>query len=208
MQIFDISQPLHHLMITYPESPTLRLQKIKNITQDDKNETTIACSVHTGSHVDCSAHFFENGKTVEQVNLSQFFGASILLDFTSKEQSITLEDIKNKSELIKENDIVLLKTKNSLNVSADFQSEYIYLTADAAQFLIEKKIKAIGIDGVSIDKFNTTPPLVHKLFMKVEIPIYMNLHYPHVNEDRYMFYGFPLKIEGAEASPIRAILTE
>jgi arylformamidase len=207
MQIYDITQIIHNLMLTYPDHPGIAIEQVKSIIEDSENLSKINMGLHAGTHVDSPRHYLSSGKSIDQIEISNFFGACIVLDFSAKEQSITLEDIQTKAELVKENDIVLFKTKNSLSILSEFDPEYIFLEPAAAEFLLSQNIKAIGIDGPSLDKFNSSPDSHHLLFEQQKI-IFKNLTLANIAEARYLFYGFPLKIDNAESSPIRAILLD
>ena len=101
--------------------------------------------------------------------------------------------------------IVLLKTKNSIRGFNNFYEDFTYLTEEGADFLIEKDIKLIGIDAPSIKQFHVENE-VHSKLLKHGIYIVEGIDLSQAEEEVYNFIGLPLKIEGADGSPIRAIL--
>ena len=110
--------------------------------------------------------------------------------------------------MIDKGDIVFLKTKNSRINRKKFPKNYVYLDPEGADYLIEKEIKAIGIDCLSIEKFDIIDAIVHKKLLRKEIPIIEGLVLGHVAGGRYLTHCSPLKILGAEASPARCVLVQ
>ena len=109
---------------------------------------------------------------------------------------ILFEDVKEK------NIIVLLKTKNKPGKT--FNYKFTYLEKSGAEYLVSKKVKAVGLDSLSIER-NQPDYNTHKILLKNNIPIFEGLYLGKIKQGKYLFYGFPLKIK-ADGSPIRAVL--
>ena len=204
MKIYDLSPEISEKMVIYKN----RLEKRPKITstralKDGANESKLDIYVHTGSHVDAPYHVLQNGETIEKMNLDKFMGKCAVLDFTKIKGSI------NKKILLKKNffadDIVLLKTKNKAAKKFDFS--FTYLEKSGAEYLASKNIKAVGIDSLGIERSQPNHE-THKILAKKNIPIFEGLNLSKVNQGRYFFYGFPLKIKKGDASPIRAVLID
>ena len=93
--------------------------------------------------------------------------------------------------------------KNSELSDKDFDGNFVYLTEEAAEYLISKNIKALGIDYLSVSKFNSNDK-VHEILLE-KMPIIEGLKLKDVVPEDYIFSGFPLKIK-LDGSPIRAVL--
>mgnify|MGYP001574938453 CR=1 FL=1 len=185
-----------------------RLEKRPKISvtrtlKEGANESKLAIFVHTGSHVDAPYHVLEKGKTIDKVNLERFMGKCVVLDFTKTNDSITKNSLRKNKIKINKNDIVLLKTKNKLR--KDFDFNFTYLEKSGAEYLVSKRIKAVGIDSLGIER-NQPNHLTHKLLAKRNIPIFEGLDLSKVKQGRYFFHGLPLKIRKGDASPVRAVL--
>lgn len=89
-----------------------------------------------------------------------------------------------------------------------FNEAFISLSPEAAAWLVEKGVKAVGTDGPSIDRFHSGNHPTHLTLMKHDILIYENLALKDIQPGTYTFYGFPLLIEHGEASPVRAVLEQ
>ena len=204
MKIYDISMQISEDMPVYKN----RLEKRPKISvtrtlKEGANESKLAIFVHTGSHVDAPYHVLEKGKTIDKVNLERFMGKCVVLDFTKTNDSITKNSLRKNKIKINKNDIVLLKTKNKLR--KDFDFNFTYLEKSGAEYLVSKRIKAVGIDSLGIER-NQPNHLTHKLLAKRNIPIFEGLDLSKVKQGRYFFHGLPLKIRKGDASPVRAVL--
>lgn len=202
MKIYDISLEISENMIVYKNKIEKRPKiKVIRTLKQGTNESRIEIDSHTGSHVDAPYHFIEKGATIEKISLEKFMGKATVLDFTQIKNAITKNHFENKK--IQKNDIVLLKTKNKADKKFNFN--FIYLEKTGAEYLVLKKIKAVGIDSLGIER-NQPNHETHKVLLKNNIPIFEGLNLSKVKQSRYFFYGFPLKIRKGDASPIRAAL--
>lgn len=204
MKIIDISMEIHSDMLFYPGDSTFSIKRINSMPKDVINLSEITMGVHTGTHVDAPLHFLPEAATITAFDLSTFYGKAQVLDFTSLDfgQEITAKDLKSK--LVEKNDIVLLKTKNSsLEPDTEFREDSVQLSLDGAEFLVEREIKSVGIDYLTIGGQKA-----HKTLLGNNIVVIEGLRLGHVSYGQYIYVGFPLKIREAEGVPIRAVLLE
>ena len=205
MILHDISMPISEDMIVYKNRNDKK--PIFKIATDFNNssvfETEICLNLHTGTHVDAPLHVFKDGLMLESYSLEKFYGDAIVIDLSTIEGGITKENLIEMN--IMGEDIVLLKTKNSEDSTFNF--DFVYLSISGAEYLIEKKIKTIGIDGLGIER-NQADHATHKALLSCNIPIIEGLCLKNIKDGRYQFIGFPIRIKSAEASLLRAVLIE
>ncbi len=204
MKIYDLSPEISEEMAVYKD----KLEKRPKITQTRKlnygaNESKFEIESHTGSHVDAPFHFFEHGKTIDKISLDKFMGTAIVFDFSSVKNSITKEHFGSKKITIQKSEIILLKTKNKAEKS--FNPNFIYLDKSGAEYLASRKVKAVGIDNLGIERSQLNHD-THKILLKNNIAIFEGLDLSKVKEGKYFFHGLPLKIKNGDASPVRAVL--
>ncbi len=204
IRIYDISRPLSKGEPLYPGNEPVILRRDKIFKKDGSNSSSLSFGLHNGSHLDAPFHYLKNGLLVDRIQLGKCLGWCRVVDFTKIKSEISEREIRKIRP--KTGEIILLKTKNSLNKSRRFNPKFIHINEAAAKVLIKSKIKAVGIDGPSIRKFRLRPDTVHPLLLKGGILIYEGLNFKKVKPGRYFFIGLPLKIKGAEASPVRAVL--
>ena len=204
MKIYDISMGISEDMPIYKN----KLEKKPKISvtrtlKEGANESKLDIFVHTGSHVDAPYHIFKNGKKVDEMDLGKFMGNAIVLDFTKVQDAITKNHFQKSKNKVQKNDIVLLKTKNKPDRKFNFN--FTYLDNSGAEFLAAKKIKAVGIDSLGIERNQPGHP-THNILLEKNIPIFEGLDLSKVKQGRYFFHGLPLKIKNGDASPVRAVL--
>jgi arylformamidase len=204
MKTYDISLEISENMPVYKDKPEKKPKiSITRTLKEGTNEARIEADLHTGTHVDSPYHTISGGKTIEKISLDKFFGNAVVLDFTKTKGCITGNDLKKHSSSIKKNSIVLLKTRNKPMKIFDFN--FTYLEKSGAKFLASRKIKAVGIDGLGVERAQEGHP-THNILLGKNILIFEGLDLSKIKEGSYTFYGFPLKIKNADASLVRAVL--
>lgn len=201
MKIIDISQEIREDMLVYPGDPKTRIERVSQIPDKEVNLSIIKIGSHTGTHVDSPLHINNKGKSILDLPLNYFYGKCLVLDLTYCDKKIDKKDLEKLN--IQENTIILLKTKNSEISDENFNKDYVYLTEEAAEYLVNKKTKALGIDYLSVNKFDSNDK-VHEILLE-KMPIIEGLKLKNVDSGYYIFSGFPLKIK-LDGSPIRAVL--
>lgn len=208
MKIIDISWPLNAAATAYKDRHSIMLSEIKTFERDGARETTLTLSCHSGTHVDAPAHFLKDGITIDAVSLNRLIGSCVMLNLETVDEAISREVLEMHAGEIKSGDIVLFRTANSLKNPMDkFWSQFIYLDASGAQYLVERGIKAVGIDYLGIER-NQPDHDTHCILMHHDIAIIEGLRLAQVKPGRYEFVCLPLNVLGAEAAPARAILIE
>lgn len=203
LQIFDISMKIHNNMKVYKgkESKKPKHYVVSDFTSSCCFESSIDMNLHTGTHLDMPLHMVVGGKTVESLSLEKVITPCKVFDLTFVEDKISLIDIQDKD--IQENDFVIFKTKNSfLDI---LETDFIYVDRDAAKFLADKKIKGVGIDSLGIER-SQSDHLTHIYLLDLGIIILEGLDLKEIEEGEYFLNAAPINIEGAEGSPMRAVL--
>ena len=202
MKIYDLSPEISEEMAVYRNKLENKPKIIPTRTlKEGANESRLEIKSHTGSHADAPFHFIKDGKTIEKISLDRFMGKAIVLDLTKVKGSIKNIDLKKVK--IQKNEIVLLKTKNRLD--KNFNPNFTYLEKSGAEYLASKKIKAVGIDNLGIERSQPGHE-THKILLSRGIIIFEGLDLSKVRQGSYYFHGLPLKIKKGDASPVRAVL--
>jgi len=208
MQIIDISMEIYPDMVVYKNREIKRPEFIvtRSMTKGDKaNESRICIDSHTGTHIDSFRHFLEDGGTTSEISLHHFIGPCRVLDFMDVDGGINAEHLKKRK--IEEGDIILLKTRNSLWDRNEFDFEFVYLEKTGAQYLADKKIKSVGIDGLGIER-NQPNSETHKTLLGNGIPIIEGLSLKNADEGEWTLFCLPLRLRGLDAAPARAALVK
>jgi arylformamidase len=206
MKIVDISWPISNKMTQYKNKNAVVIEATKNFAQDKMRETAIHINSHTGTPIEAPAHYLPDGRTIDSIDLTQCCGRCQVVDMTFAEDSITDEHLSLLP--IEANTIILFKTTNSeLPDMAPFDPDFVYLAASGAEFLVEKKVKAIGFDYVGLERFQENHDS-HQILMNHNIVIMEGLRLGMVHAGNYVLMCLPLAFMGIEAAPARAVLIQ
>lgn len=203
MQIIDISWPISNQITTYKNKNDVLIERTKEFSTHGCMESKLSCGVHTGTHVDAPAHFLENGKTIDQINLSQLIGPCQVIDVSHLTEKITANDLISINFQTK---IILFKTRNSLQATdGKFDLNFVYLDHSATAFLIEKQLNVVGIDGLGIER-NQPDYATHRGLFKNNVLIIEGLRLGQVTAGNYELICLPLLLVSSDGAPARAIL--
>jgi arylformamidase len=157
--------------------------------------------------VDAPLHFIENGATVEQLRLNILVGPARVVELPGI--NIITPDMLDAQKLPPETDRLLFKTKNSelwTDPGHEFNPNFVALSPESANWMVNKGIKLVGIDYLSIQMFKDAEPLTHRLLLEAGIIIIEGLNLREVSPGVYQLICLPLKLAGCEGAPARAIL--
>ncbi len=203
----DLTLELSPRIIRLPGDQAPRFEELKSISRGDPyNLTGITIGSHTGTHIDVPKHFYDDGLTVEQLDLEYLMGPARVIEIRDR-RSIDRVDLE--SHTLRQGEIVLLKTDNSRLITRDtFDPAFTYLTPDAARYLVESGIRTLGFDYLSVEKIDNPVPEVHYSLLKNSIIIIEGLDLSRVGPGDYLIVALPLKIKGGNGSPTRVVLIE
>ena len=205
MTFYNVTLPISNAMITWPSDPAVSITGTSLISQGDFcNLSELKIGSHCGTHIDAPSHFLENGRTIDQLALENLIGEATVFEFKNKE-NIDVSDIKQlRFDNVKR---VLFKTVNSSywKLSA-FKKDFVYLTKDAAQYLVDKGIRLVGVDYLSVEKFESQQAETHHILLRNDVIILEGLDLSTVEPGRYELIALPLKIKDGDGSPARVIL--
>jgi arylformamidase len=210
MKIIDISVSVSPDLPVWPGDPRVILERTHSIADGNaSNDSRLACSVHSGTHVDAPGHFVENGSTVEQLSLDILIGRAWVAEVL-KTDVITpeiLEGLTVPSDATR----LLFKTKNSTlwkNPGHSFKTDFVALDAGAATWIVDHGIQLVGIDYLSIEMFDDREPRTHRILLNAGVVIVEGLNLRDVRSGSYRLICLPLNLAGSDGAPARAVLIE
>ena len=210
MSIYDISLTISPNLPTWPGDPKLELEKFESMDAGGHNNVSrISASVHLGTHVDAPYHFLNDGRTVEQLPLDVLTGPCYVAQLPDGIEAITAE-VLNRTEINSEMKRVLFGTRNShvwAGGESMFQEDFVAITEDGAEWLVERGVQLVGVDYLSVAPFGESVP-THKVLLQAGVVIVEGLNLSKVMRGFYDLYCLPLKIAGCDGAPARAILVQ
>lgn len=211
-EFHDLTHLISHDMPVYPGDPQPEFESVATIEHEKINVTRILLGSHTGTHVDAQRHFIANGKGIDKEALDKFVGEAVVLDLSniSIGSGITNSHLDEASEIIRENDILLLYTGTSEKWRKDeiFANNFTYLEPSAADWINNHGIKCIGIDTLSVEKYGFKAGLTHKKLLSNNVGIIENLssNLRKFVGKRVFLVCLPLLLKNLDGSPARAIV--
>ncbi|MFC2021245.1 cyclase family protein [Chloroflexota bacterium] len=202
----DISVPLRDAMVHWPGDPPVTIKRVKDIEQGaTANLSVISMGVHSGTHVDAPIHFIKDGKGVDSIPLDTVVGRVRVIEIRDPE-SIKQEELAGYH--IRCGERILFKTGNSPDVwqKDEFFEDFVFISDDAADFLVERGVRLIGIDYLSVGSFKHSGSYVHKTLLSGGVWIIEGLNLSNVMPGKYDLICLPLRIVGGDGAPARAIL--
>ncbi len=210
MKIYDVTVPISEKTPVYEGDPNVQIDlKLSLEKGDNANVSQICMGVHTGTHVDSPNHFIEGTKKIIDLDLHTLIGKCRVVELADDVMAIEpkhVEDLENVER-------VLFKTRNSefwTDFDQGFRKDFTYITPEAAKVLVEKKIKLVGIDYLSVEAFDAKSPETHIILLQDEVIILEGLDLREVTVGDYELICLPIKIaDGAgDGSPSRTVLRE
>lgn len=209
----DISLIIHPDMLVWPKDPAPIFETIQTIVKNGNQTSFIHLGSHTGTHIDAPKHFVEGAGTVDEINPEILIGPAHVVEIPPENEEITAALLRKSiaTNLWKDAKRILLRTKNSrqrLLHQTKFTENFAGLMPDAADFLIEKGLKLIGVDYLSCENPKSSSLWqVHKKLLGAGIVIVEGCDLSSVTiQGMYQLIVLPLKLKGLDGSPCRAIL--
>lgn len=208
MKLYDITVPISNHLPVYPGDPAIDITRVQSLEAGD-----IACvshlsfSTHIGTHIDPPAHFIRGGLTLDRLPLDVLIGPCRVID-TGEIAVIDAAWLEKVSFAGVTR--ILFKTRNARFWPRDkvFHEDFVYLEADAARVLVERGVRLVGIDYLSVEKFNFEKPETHWELLGHGVIVVEGLDLSAVPPGDYELICLPIKIEDGDGAPARVILRE
>lgn len=205
MRLIDISRPLFVGMPVWPGDTEYQFKLAWTKEESGSvNVGQVLFSTHTGTHIDAPYHFDENGKKVHELDLSLYVGTVRVVHLPHRE-SIGASDLEGID--LKGVKRLLIRT-DSWTDPTRFPQSITYMRPDLAPSLGEKGVQLLGLDVPSVDPIDSKELPVHHALHRQGIHILEGAFLSDVEEGDYELIALPLKLEGADGSPVRAVLRQ
>lgn len=202
----DISIALRTGMVRWPGDPPVRIERIRAIEgRYHANVSAITMGSHTGTHMDAPVHFLPRACGVDQLPFSAVIGRARVIEIKDLEVIHPQELRLNR---VRRGERILLKTRNSSRArrTSSFLRDFVALSREAAEFLAERRVQTLGIDYLSAGRFERDGAETHRALLAAGIWIIEGLDLSRVKPGPYELICLPLRIEGGDGAPARAIL--
>jgi len=210
MPIYDVTVPIFNELPTWPGDPAVEIGDASSLSAGDgANVSMLNFGAHTATHVDAPAHFIEGAGKVEALDLDVLIGEAQVVavpdDCHAIDEAFVLAHCSPGAER------VLFKTRNSAfwsEAKLQFHEDFTYLDLKAAETLVQRGLKLVGIDYLSIEKFNSPKHETHLALLSHGVVILEGLNLSEVPAGRYELICLPLRLRSnlGDGAPARVVL--
>lgn len=196
--IIDLSVTLNEKTPVYPGDPATVIKPAGVLAKDGYCDHFVSFGTHVGTHIDAPMHMLEGGASLDEVPIDSFVGNGRLVEITGSDFDAV------KSAGIQEGNIVLFHTRMSDKYSDPvYFEEYPAMTEEVAQYLVNAKVKMVGVDACSVDNKHGFP--VHKILLAGNVLIIENLtNLKQLADKEFEVFALPIKLQ-IDGAPARVI---
>lgn len=202
----DVTAPLHAGTPHWLGDPDPKIDRTSRIEDGEVcNVSFMQMSVHTGTHMDSPFHFLADGIGMDQMPLDATIGPCRVVEVRDKE-SIKVKHLERLK--LRKGERLLIKTINSKRCWKDgkFYKDFVYISQDAAAYMVERGIRTIGVDYLSVGGFFKDGVETHHHLLRASIWIIEGLNLSKIKPGKYDLNCLPLRIVDCDGSPARALL--
>jgi arylformamidase len=207
MAIYDVSVGVSRGMPVWPGDPAVNLERVERISEgSNANVSRLACSVHTGTHVDAPLHFVDGMYGVDQMPLEDLIGDALVVDFEGGEHIDA--GMLDAAGIPLGTRRLLLKTRNSefwAEPEHNFHRDFVAIEPDGAQWVVDRGLRLVGVDYLSVAPFGRSTT-THRILLGAGIIVVEGMNLSAVPPGEYELVCLPLKLMGSDGAPARAIL--
>lgn len=198
--IIDVTLPIAAGLPVWPGDPPVEIVR----GGESPSVSRLSLSSHTGTHVDPPAHFVAGGTPVDALALAVLIGPAWLAHIAGP-TPITAGALAA-AAIPAGTTRLLLRTANSDAPRADFTPDFVALAPDAAAWLLVHDVQLVGIDGPSIEPFDSPGEPVHHALLAAGVIIVEGLALTNVTPGAYELICLPLRLADADGAPARVVL--
>jgi arylformamidase len=207
MKIYDVTVPIRSGMPIYEGDPGVEIKAWSALAKGDSaNVSFLNLGAHTGTHVDAPAHFIEGARKIDALSVETLIGGARVVRVPDEMTEIDPDFLAGCD--LDRVERVLFHTRNSSFWNEGFRKDFTHLLPEAAEKLIEMRVKLVGTDYLSIEKFHSGGHRTHLALLSNNVVIVEGLNLNEVPAGDYELICLPLKIaEGAgDGAPARVVL--
>lgn len=209
--MIDLTLPLEEDMLVFPGHPSFEPERLQRYETDGKRQSYFSANAHQGTHVDAPAHFIEDGKTIDEVDLDRLNGPTRVADLPGGEP-IDPDALEDALPGLEPGERILLATGDidAGYSNEEFFDEAAHITEAAAEWLVDREVGMIANDCMTEAVPGDPARPVHHTILGAGIPIleYLRNTDPIADQDTVELSCLPLSIPGFEAAPARAVVRE
>ncbi len=206
-KLYDISILLGVESASWPGDPPYTRRLRAAIGEGSLSDVSmVEMTAHTGTHVDTPGHFVAGGKKLDDYRPEDFILPARVVNVG--DATVVAPDVVDAAGL-REGEAVLFRTANSATgriAGARFFEDGVTLAPETAELCVRCRAPLVGIDYFTVDAYGEGDFPVHRTLLRAGVLILETINLRDVPAGEYTLICLPLRLHGAEASPVRAVL--
>ena len=207
-EYFDISLPYTVGLTRWPVAQQPAIMRTRDMSKGASgNVSRIEASVHHGTHIDAPLHYIADGKSIETLPLEVLMGRATVVALPDVD--MITESVLDSVAFPPNCERILFKTGNSdlwNELEHEFHYDSVTVTPEAAQILVDRGVRLVGVDYLSVEEYGLEGNATHKILLGAEVVIVEGLDLRAVDSGEYEMACLPIKISGSDGAPARVVL--
>jgi len=209
-RIHDVTLTFSAALPGWPGMPAPVLERWRSMDDGAANNVSrLDTHVHFGTHVDAPLHFVNDGFGMETVSLDAMLGPCVVIHLPDASE-ISAADLEA-SDIPAGTERLIIRTRNSAlwdDLSQGFKTDFVALTPDAAGWVVDRGIRLVGIDYLSVERYKEPGRVTHLTLLNAEVVLVEGLDLRGIEPGAYELICMPLKLKDCDGAPARVALRE
>lgn len=205
MAFLDISMPIRRGMASFPGDPPVAVETVRDLARGDPYRLcALSFGSHAGTHIDAPRHFLDLAPGVDALDPDALLGPCRVVEVPTGRRVITEADVPTDPSVRR----LLFRTSNSARWQQGeaYFPDYVALAPAAARRLVERGVRLVGVDGLSVENDTSGRYPVHRTLLSAGVVVLEGVRLAAVGPGEYDLACLPLRIEDGDGAPARALL--
>ncbi|MCX6024602.1 MAG: cyclase family protein [Chloroflexi bacterium] len=209
MRIYDVTVPIRAEMPVYPGDAPVQIIPVARFSKGDIAEVSeLRLGTHTGTHVDPPGHFVPGGAMADRLPLEVMLGECLVVDARGVTGAISVAFLEGAGIPAGAQRLLFLTSNSALWASPEFARDFVYIAPDAARWLVERGVRLVGVDYLSVEQFGFDRPDTHTTLLGAGVVVIEGLNLTEVPPGAYTLLCLPLRLADGDGAPARVVLVE
>ena len=207
--IYDVTLPLTPDLPVWPGDDDISVQPLSRIANGDTtNVTSLAFTSHVGTHVDAPWHFVDDGAKLNDLAIDRWIGPCVVIQIPEDAKRIEPDHLEA-AGIPDDTERLIFRTTNSghwVPGKLAFEEDYVAVSPAGARWIVDKGIRLVGIDYLSIEPFDDERNETHRTLLGNDVLVIEGLNLAGIEPGPYQLICLPLRLAAGDGAPARVLL--
>jgi arylformamidase len=207
--IYDVTLPLTPDLPVWPCDDEVTVTPLSRIARGDtSNVTSLAFTSHVGTHVDAPWHFVDDGARLNDLPIDRWIGPCLVVRIPDEAKRIEPEHL-DAANIPEGAERLIFQTTNSghwVPGKLAFEEDYVALSPASARWIVDRGVRLVGIDYLSIESFDDERNETHRTLLGNDVLVIEGLNLAGIEPGDYQLLCLPLRLAAGDGAPARVLL--